>query len=104
MKKTDLARLQQQAQELESVNDSYLQSMITVFENAFSAIATAEPKIALSIIAQMGERKEEINSLIAERKSNADRYVEALASRMPDYLELEDGEEESDETDNEDMN
>lgn len=95
MKKSSLARLQQQASELEQVNDSYLEKMISIFEATFSAIATAEPKIALSIIDQISARKEEIEKMGEERAANAEMYVKRLASMMPPVIEFEDEDEDN---------
>jgi prephenate dehydrogenase len=98
MKKTDLARLQQVAAELEQINDNNINHLVSIFESTFSAIATSEPKIALSIIKQLNEQVGDIEQTMKERKENADAYVEKLAAHMPPMIEFED------ETDNEDMN
>lgn len=103
MKKTALARMQQVAQELEQVNDSSLNRLVEILESSFSAIATAEPKIALQIIAQLNEQAESIKSIAQERRENADRYVKGLAAQMPDFINLEDGDEDE-ETDPSEMN
>lgn len=58
MKRSSLARLQQQAQELEQINDSNVNALVSILENTFSAIATSEPKMALSIIDQLVSQKE----------------------------------------------
>lgn len=101
MKKTDLARLQQVAAELEQINDNNINHLVAVFESTFSAIATSEPKIALSIIKQLNEQVESIEQVMKERRENADLYVKKLAAHMPDMIEFE---EEDEETNNEDMN
>lgn len=97
MKKTDIARMQQQLQELSQIAESNLEKHIEVLQASFSAIATADPETALSIIDQLVEQKDTIKSVGEERERNAEMYIRKLSKALPPYLELED-------EDNEDMN
>lgn len=93
MKKTDLARLQQQALELESIAESNIKSLVAVLESTFSAIATSDPDLALSIVAQLESQKDDITAVAVERASNAEMFIKKIANNMPDYLEFEEEDE-----------
>jgi len=95
MKKSSLARLQQQAQELEQINDSNVNALVSILENTFSAIATAEPKMALSIIDQLVSQKKSIQEVATEREANAEAYVRQMTKMMPPMIEFEDEDEDN---------
>lgn len=95
MKKSSLARLQQQAQELEQINDSNVNALVSILENTFSAIATAEPKMALSIIDQLVSQKKSIQEVATEREANAEAYVRQMTKMMSPMIEFEDEDEDN---------
>lgn len=99
MKRSDLARAQQNLQEVSQIAQNSVEHMVVILENAFSAIATAEPALALEILTQLNTQRQDIQDVIAERKQNAEKYVKLLASKMPPVLEFDDENEE-----NEDLN
>lgn len=98
MKRSDLAQAQQSLRELQQINASTLDNLVTILENAFSAIATADPVMALSIMDILNSQRGEIESVRDEREENAAEFVSRLVKAMPASIEFQD------EDDNEDMN
>ena len=95
MKRSDLAGLQQQAQELNQINISNVDALVSILESTFSAIATADPRLSLSIIEQLSSQKEQIKQVAEEREANAEAYVRKMASMMPPMIEFDDEDEDN---------
>lgn len=99
MKKSDLAELQQQASELNQINASNVDALVAILESTFSAIATADPGLAINIIDQLADQKEGIQAVKEEREKKNAAYIRKLASLMPPMIEFD----EEDELDREEM-
>lgn len=98
MKRSDLANAQQQLRELSQINGSTMEHLVSILENTFSAIATADPTMALSIIDSLQGQREQIENVLEEREDNAAEFVAAMVKSMPPVIEFEE------EDNNEDMN
>lgn len=89
MRKSDLAAVSYEARELNQIKDSVLESLVEVLQSTFSAIATADPEMAIQIIDQLEEQKAGIEAVRLEREENRKQYIETAVKHMADSLDLE---------------
>lgn len=96
MKKTDLARLMHKARILEQKDNYNNEMLVEVIQNAFSGLATSNPKLALRIIQEMQKQVPSIESGAKEQEANEAAFVAEMVPRMMDSLEFEREDEDED--------
>lgn len=93
MKKSDLATLTYGTQRLLQINDTMAEFLVETIRSSLSLLATAEPELALSVIAQLNEQSKQIKAFIIEKDQQEVDGVKELTKALPDHLDLTDPEE-----------
>jgi hypothetical protein len=90
MTKTEMAEMTHRLQFLENVNRVTKESLISLLQDSFSAIATMDPTLGLSVLDQLNDQRDQIEALKKERDEHHQEYVKMLASNLESTIELED--------------
>lgn len=90
MKKRDLAGLTFRAKQLEEFQKHNLECLVEVVQTGFSAIATSDPKLAITIIDQLYSQKDGILAFLASRDADEKEYIDEVASKIADTITLTD--------------
>ena len=98
MKKSDLATLTYGTQRLLQINDTMSVFLVETIKSSISLLATAEPKMAISVINQLSSQIPEIQQFIKQVDTQEVVSVAELAKSLPDYLDLTDKEDYTDST------
>ena len=98
MKKSTLVRVQQQYNELVNIAQSTEDKLVEIIQSSISALATANPEMAIEVIEQIAKQKKAIKKMSEERSAAREEYVTVMTSQLPDSLEFdeEDSQEEDD--------
>jgi len=97
MKKKSLALIQFQIRQLSQMQDVAINSCVESIQGTMSTLATLDPETALHILGELEKNRPAIEALIKERAADEKEFVDFAVDHMPDSMELEDGDEESDE-------
>jgi len=97
MKKKSLAQIQFQTRQLTQMFEVSVNGLIESIQANMSTLATLDPAMALHILGELGKNKSAIEGLIKEREADEKEFIDFAVDHMPDSMDLEDDEEESDE-------
>lgn len=71
------------------IEDNALTNLAAIISNAFSAIGTISPKIALDVLAQLNDSESDLKRLAQKQEDHLDDLASEIAMTMPDTIEFE---------------
>lgn len=89
MNKRALATAQFRAKQAEQIMDHSNEKLIEIIQSSFSALATANPLLALEVLEQINAQVPGIEKLATNRLDEEKEYIDLLSSKLPDFMELE---------------
>ncbi len=101
MKKSDFAKINAHARNLEGVAQDSLENMCKGLSAMFSGIASNDPDMALSVLDQLNNQRDAITQLKKDKAEQFKKTVQYLTSKCPQSIEFEE-EDESEEYTEED--
>lgn len=87
MTKKQFATLLYKGSQLEQIKYNSNDKLVTILADAFSALATASPEDALSVIDQINLQRGEIETVLAENKEQERQAVAVLMKNMNTVIE-----------------
>lgn len=89
MTKKELASLQRYCLNAEQISKDTNERLVAIIQDSLSALANSDPELALQVVEQVSEQKTMLQGAIEDRKTSDEGFIEMLASKLPDSLELE---------------
>lgn len=89
MKKSQLALLTFRVNQLEAMKQISKDYLVEIIQSSFSAIASIDPALALSLAEQINAQKDGILALQKDREVDQEEYVQKMTEHMSDFMEFE---------------
>lgn len=96
MTKRGLAELTVGYRKFSKIVDASNERLMEILESAFSAIATANPRLALSILDQINAQRADLETAAKEREEDDEGMIQEIIKYAPESIELTDDEDEED--------
>lgn len=71
------------------IEENALNNLAAIISNAFSAIGTISPKVALEVLAQLNESEPELKHFQQKQEDHLDDLTSEIAMTMPDVITFE---------------
>lgn len=89
MTKKGMATLMHLASTLGQCNEFNNQMSIEVIQNSFSALATSNPKLAISLIGELNKQIPAMEEQARDMANKRKEFIDEMVPKMADNLELE---------------
>lgn len=96
MTKRGLAELTVGYRKFGKIVDATNERLMEVIESAFSALATANPRLALAVVDQIASQRADLEEAAKEREEDDEGMIQEIIKYAPDSIELTDEKEQED--------